>query len=175
MFPKKTLNSLSKTILFDLRRILFLNLRPFGPLLFAWVSQGCLQEPFWPQKPGFTQGQHQLLRTTLFFLTQNSCFRLLSWLAEPSRDPRRKLFDFMVVHSTMQLHRKKGFLMLFCCCCAGVLPVSNELDIVATVASLLAAASLAINGIGNIMSIIIHAGATHQQGFLHSIIKISTK
>ena len=53
-FLKQTWNSLSKTILFDLRGLLFLNLRPFGPLLFAWVSQGCLQEPFWPQKAGFT-------------------------------------------------------------------------------------------------------------------------
>ena len=66
---KTAWTSLRKTILFESRRSLSQTLRPFGPLVFAWVSQGCLQEPFWPPKADFTQGQHQLLRTPLLFLT----------------------------------------------------------------------------------------------------------
>ena len=45
MFLQKTLKTLSKVILFASSRPLFLTLHPFGPLLVAWVSQGCLEAP----------------------------------------------------------------------------------------------------------------------------------
>ena len=50
----KTLTSLSKAILFQSRRPLVLIVRPFGPLVVAWAFQGCLQDPFWLQKAGFS-------------------------------------------------------------------------------------------------------------------------
>ena len=77
-FPKKTLNSLSKTIPFDSLRFLFSTLGPFGPLVFAWVPQGCLQEPFWPHKAGFTERKQQLLLEAYCFAYIKQMF----WLPE---------------------------------------------------------------------------------------------
>ena len=59
-FLTKAFNSLSKTILFDSGRSLFLSLGPFGPLLFAWVSQGCLQA---------SKSCFYLMKTTTFLET----------------------------------------------------------------------------------------------------------